>query len=134
MATTSYGGTTNSPRIFADGLEGEMRLSYFYLHNKAQEYNDFDLCQGNIEAFYYALQIGYFLCDVFNKDLTHKRSICFVKLDFGRMTGYICYLDDIEGIEDSIKEHPKSLSTYDHFEKELDAEYPEVWKLIKSKR
>jgi len=133
MSTISYGGA-QAPVIFTDKIDKGLRLPYFYLHNKAEDFNGYDCCQGNLDTFYYALQDGYFLCDIVNNDQSVTRGICFVQYEIGRMLGWICYLDDLEGIREALVQYSKATNSYSHFEEELQADYITVWNMIKSKK
>jgi hypothetical protein len=127
---TIYADTT-----FSRGSELELsgsRLPFFYLHGQAQDVTGYDCCNGNIEAFRYALSFNhFFLADLTfeHTDIPTQRCICFTKTDVGRIAGRIILINDKAAIEQC--ERWLTLNGYEHHINELKEKYPETYELIK---
>lgn len=128
------------PKIYAVPIDGEVeipgkRLSYFYLHGKAEELNGYDICNGDIEAFHYALRMGGFLCEVHFTDKSVAEAVCVCKFEFSRMTGLIVLESDVDRLGD-LKEFycegklPYSVPFYTDEEEYLKEK--DLWKYFKN--
>lgn len=119
-----------TPMNYETPIEGS-RLPFFYLHSIAEKINGYDCCNGNIEAFNYALSAGAFLADLIFVDGRKERCIVTSNLSNGRMHGLIAMLSDIEGVKEIFYDFTDFPCMYDHFKGELKEKYPNVLAAIK---
>lgn len=115
----------NNPKTELQGI----RLSYFYMHVRAQELAGYDCCNANIDAVQDALREGFFLADlVYPNDVAPQQAIVFCKFEYGQMEGRILLVNDLL----AIRECKNWVSThgYEHDINKLKESYLDTWNLI----
>lgn len=111
-------------------------MSYFYLHCKAQDINNYDCCEGDIETFSDVLSMSLRVVDLLMKNGDIFPCILLTTVKENKMTGLICLCDDLKGIKsawDYFNKKP-SLTLYEHDEKYLKEYFPETRQLISELR
>lgn len=110
--------------------------SWFYLHGKAEDVNNFDCIEANAEALRWMMSSRAFICTLLMKDQEifnfTPNCIGFSWYEDNAMTGLICLLEDLKGIKEAlnygkVKKYTGMLHDDEIFIKE---NYPEVKKLL----
>lgn len=125
-------------RIYGDDINptkpilGE-RLSYFYLHGRAETKNGYDCCNGNIEAFGYVIRGVIFFASLVYQDGSEDVCLVVPYPYQGAIQGRIVLVDDLPALDDAMAHRNNNISMYEHHKDRLKKDYPETWKHLKSK-
>jgi len=108
-------------------------MSWFYLHGNAETLNEFDCCEGNINAFRKILRNHIFFANILMKDESKLDAVVIPYWkEKRRLTELICTSDDGESIRHALFEYDedcyKDTCIEESEKKYMYEKYPEIKK------
>lgn len=106
------------------------RLSYFYLHGKAEEKNGYDCCNANITAFTYAIRNLLFFAELKYPDGGFNKCIVVPHISCGSINGRIVLINDLPALKDAMAHRRNEFRMYEHEKQLMKTTYPETYKFL----
>lgn len=111
------------------------RASYFYMHKKLCTDMGYDICTFSPELLSQVLSRGITIAYLGDNVLEKDRELLVIS-DFqeGRIQGYVVYIEDLEGLQDSLDRFPNAYHLEHSQEQYIRLKYPEVMEIISKAR